>query len=179
MTRGCCDITSATGAQDLSEDLERICPVSECGDGELPDDGSFYIYQKSFFKLQYQFIKDGKVIDPRTIDFVFTYFIQDTSDKFVASHIQGNIINLFIDDDKKQINVIFQNPKFDIGKLMVEYRFLVKDEDFISSIQNVYFGDYTNVKITDNIQGVTKPNQFVTKINQNNFNLDIIQTYGV
>lgn len=173
----CCDVTDINGAQDLSEELERICPVAECGDGELPDDGAVYIHQKSAFKLKYQFIKNTAVIlDPRKVDFVFTYNVLDDDNTYVASGIQGNYTNCFINDSDKSVNIIFTKTGFPNGKLMSEYRFLIQDEYFIGGISNVYYGDWTGIKITDDLESVTKPAQFITKITQQEFDLSLIQT---
>lgn len=180
MRKSCCDPLDINSDGYLPEELKRVCPTYECGDGQLPVDTSYRIFQRSSFKLIYLFTEEiveanPEIVNPRDYDFVFTYSILDQSDIFVASHIQGNSTNLFINDKDKSITVVFENPGFDIGKLMAEYRFISKDQDFIFNKSSVFFGEWTGVKIIDDVTKATKPENFVTKMfNSPSFPLSLI-----
>lgn len=184
MSRRCCDIDIVDNS-DISEDLVRVCPVSECGDGEVPVDESFYIHKRTSFLLKYQFYKDiseteVEIIDPRTVDFIFTYFIIDQEDNFfVASHLQGCMTNLFIYDRDKSFSVVIDRLGFEVGKLMVEYRFKFKNDLFIFNESNVVFGEWSGIKITDELTKATRPDGFSTRMYElSNFPYKLAVRFG-
>lgn len=185
-SRRCCgDILDIRDQSDISEELQRICPTSECGDGEMPVDGAFYIHQRTSFLLTYQFTKDisevdVEIVDPRTIDFIFTYFILDQENNFfVASHLQGCCTNLFINDSNKTFSVVIDKLGFDVGKLMIEYRFKFSNELFIFNTSNVVFGEWTGLKLTSDLTKAKKPGNFSTKIYElSNFPYKLAVKFG-
>lgn len=167
MSLNCCNALKIE-EDNPAEELERICPTSECGDGELPADGSFKLHISSSFKLSFQITEaeglDIRVTNPRTVNFIFRYYILDQEELYlVASHIDGNATNCFLEEDR--IIVVFENPSLPIGKLMVEYTFLKEDSYFIGRTK-LTLGEYTGIKLIDDVTKVSRDNNFSMKVYQ-------------
>lgn len=151
-----------------SQSLKIICPTIECGNGKSPVDNSLLVFVKSSFKLKYQFVKtinktEVIPINPRQVNFVFEYYTLDNKESFIASHLFGCSTNLFINEKDCTFNVIVYKPGLEIGKLMVNYRFINQDEDFIYGKKELSFGEETGIKLTDDPCMVTKPDNFSLK----------------
>lgn len=135
--------------------MERYTIDSACG-CEKPGTEYKKLFIEDDFKINYRFLDHRyspvAVIPPEYVDCVFTFFIKGREDtEFIASCIDGVTTNCMIDPATNQLKIIFENHGLQTGKLMVKYKFIIRDPEFPTGRADRYGSGDTKIILTDDL----------------------------
>lgn len=135
--------------------MERYTVESRCN---CSSDNKEYkkLFINDDFKINYRFLDHRyspvKVIPPEYVNCIFTFFIKGREDEeFIASCIDGVTTNCMIDNATNQLKIIFENHGLKSGKLMVKYRFIIRDPEFPTGKADRYGSADTRIILTEDL----------------------------
>lgn len=144
------DFTCCCGTQSGGGDFFNSGGSGGSGGGEPRR-----IYTGDDFKLSYKFVDTRYtpkvIIPPKYVNCIFKYVVLGGGDiEYIASCIDGVCTNCVIDEGTKTLKVLFKEHGLPAGKLVVSYKFIIRDPEFPAEEACRHESTDTGIILTDN-----------------------------